>query len=311
MSAGATESPKFLHEIEMGLGAWSWGDRIVWNYGRGYTDVDIEQAFLVTLEAGINFIDTAEVYGQGRSERLVGEFIKKSQKSVIVASKFFPFPWRLRTRDLINALKNSLERLGLERLDLYQIHWPFPPRSVDTWAEALSQAYKLGLTKSVGVSNYDQNQMQSAYTVLAKHNIPLASNQVEYNLLNRKIEKNGLLARCQELGVRVIAYSPIAMGILTGKYTPGNPPPGTRGRKYAGQIKEIQPLLKLMTEIGQDFGGKTPAQIAINWVICKGALPIPGAKNARQAEINVGASGWRLTPEQVKALDELSDKIIK
>jgi aryl-alcohol dehydrogenase-like predicted oxidoreductase len=306
-----SDEVKFLHEMEIGLGAWSWGDRVVWNYGHSHTDEDIKTAFDVTLEAGINFVDTAEVYGQGRSERLLGQLVKSTDKPVLVASKFFPLPWRILPSALERALRSSLERLDLEKVDLYQIHWPFPPRSIETWSEQLAKVYQLGLTRTVGVSNYDKNQMQRTFTVLAKYGIPLASNQVEYNLLNRKIEKNGLLARCQELGIRVIAYSPLAMGLLTGKYTSETPPPGMRSRKYAKLLVDMQPLVKLMTEIGQDLGGKMPAQIALNWVICKGALPIPGAKNARQAEINAGAVGWRLNEDQVTALDEASEKLIR
>jgi aryl-alcohol dehydrogenase-like predicted oxidoreductase len=109
--------------------------------------------------------------------------------------------------------------------------------------------------------------------------------------------------------VRLIAYSPIAMGLLTGKYTRENPAPASRSRKYVRNIDQIAPLMKLMTELGQDLGGKSPAQIALNWIICKGALPIPGAKNARQAEVNAGALGWLLTPDQVRSLDEASDKL--
>jgi aryl-alcohol dehydrogenase-like predicted oxidoreductase len=305
------ESIQFLHDIEIGLGAWAWGDRLVWNYGKGYTDADIEQGLMVSLENGVNFVDTAEVYGSGRSERLLGQFIKKSKVPVLVATKFFPMPWRWRKASVTRALRHSLERLQLERVDLYQIHWPSPIMPVETHVEGLASAHRLGLTRAVGVSNYDKNQMQRAYTALARHDIPLASNQVEYHLLNRTVEKDGLLARCQELGVRLIAYSPLAMGLLTGKYSPENPPPGWRGGKYAGVLKEIQPLIKLMLEIGQDHNSKTAAQVALNWCIYKGTLPIPGAKNVRQAETNAGAAGWRLTVEQVKALDEASDKFTR
>src|SRR5271157_1491634 len=201
----------------------------------------------------------------------------------------------------------SVERLGLERVDLYQIHLHLPPRSVEFWAEDLAEAVKAGLTRAVGVSNYNKNQMQRTYTVLTKYNIPLASNQVEYHLLNRSIEKNGLLGRCNELGVRLIAYSPLAKGLLTGKYTPGNPPPGFRSRGASGTLGRIQPLMQLLKEIGQAQGGKTTGQVALNWIICKGALPIPGAKNAKQAVENFGALGWHLTPDQVTALDEASE----
>jgi aryl-alcohol dehydrogenase-like predicted oxidoreductase len=309
MPEPASEAISFLNKIEMGLGAWAWGDRTFWNYGHGYTDADIEEAFRITLDAGINFVDTAEVYGQGRSERLLGQFIKKVDKQVMVATKFFPYPWRLRKQAVLGALRHSLDRLGLEKVDLYQIHQPFPPLPVETWAAGLAEAVKAGVARSVGVSNYTKNQMQRSYTVLAGHNIPLAANQVEYHLLERTVEKNGLLDRCKELGVRLIAYSPLAMGLLTGKYTPENPPPGIRGRKYAAILKDIQPLIGLLTELGKEHGDKTPGQVALNWVICKGALPIPGAKTGKQAMQNAGAIGWRLTPDQVRALDEASDRI--
>jgi aryl-alcohol dehydrogenase-like predicted oxidoreductase len=301
------DSIKFLHDAEIGLGAWAWGDRIVWNYGKGYSDADIEEGFRVSIENGVTLVDTAEVYGNGRSERLLGQFLKNTQLPVIVATKFFPMPWRWTKNSVVSALKASLERLELERVDLYQIHWPSPLIPIETYAEGLAEIHKQGLVRAVGVSNYNKNQMQRAITVLAKYDIPLASNQVEYHLLNRSIEKNGLLARCQELGIRLIAYSPLAMGLLTGKYSPENPPPGVRGGRYGKKLSQMQPLLKLMTAIGQDIGGKTPAQIAINWLICKGALPIPGAKNTSQAQINAGASGWRLNESQVAALDEASD----
>ncbi|PKN92816.1 MAG: 2,5-didehydrogluconate reductase [Chloroflexi bacterium HGW-Chloroflexi-6] len=305
------ESIQFLHTAELGLGAWAWGDRIVWNYGKGYSDADIEEGFRVSLENGVTLVDTAEVYGNGRSERLLGQFLKNTQTPVIVATKFFPLPWRWTKNSVVRALKASLERLGLEKVDLYQIHWPSPLIPIETYAEGLAEVHKAGLARAVGVSNYDKNQMQRAVTVLAKYKIPLASNQVEYHLLNRSVEKNGLLARCQELGIRLIAYSPLAMGLLTGKYTPENPPPGVRGNRYTNKLREMQPLIKLMTEIGQDFGGKSPAQISLNWLICKGALPIPGAKNTRQAEMNAGAAGWRLSEEQVAALNKASDGFTK
>jgi aryl-alcohol dehydrogenase-like predicted oxidoreductase len=304
------EEIKFLFDIELGLGAWAWGDKVVWNYGRTHTDEDIKNAFDISIESGVTLLDTAEVYGQGRSETLIGGFLQTLDKPVLVATKFMPFPWRVRKSSLIKALRRSLTRLGLPSVDLYQIHWPFPPFPVEHWAEALADAKQLGLTKAVGVSNYSKNQMQRAYTVLAKHGIPLASNQVEYSLLDRRIEKNGLLQRSQELGVRVIAYSPLAKGILTGKYSQENPPPGIRSRQYSTILKDIQPLLKLMTEIGQDLGGKTQSQIALNWTICKGAMPIPGAKNARQAEMNAGAVGWRLSDDQIASLDQASEKFM-
>ena len=309
--AEPSSETRFLHAIEMGLGAWQWGDRVVWQYGHGYGDAEVHQAFLASLDDGIRFVDTAEVYGSGRSERLLGQFLKETDQPVLVATKFFPLPWRFRKNALPRALKASLARLGMESVDLYQIHWPTPFMSIDRMMEGLAECVKGGLTRTVGVSNFSQTQMLAAYSSLARHNIPLASNQVHYSLLNRSVERSGTLARCKELGIRLIAYSPIEKGLLSGKYSAASPPPGARSTNYTGLLPRIGPLLKLMTEIGQDHGGKSNVQIALNWVICKGALPIPGAKNAKQAQANAGALGWRLTDEEVARLDESSNRILE
>ena len=311
MNDTISNETRFLHVVEMGLGAWSWGDRVVWQYGRGYTDEDIRQAFQTSIKEGIRFIDTAEVYGSGRSERLAGQFIKETDQPVLIATKFFPLPWRLTKNSIRAALQRSLERLGVDTVDLYQIHWPTPLLSPEKMMEGMAVCIDKGLTRTVGVSNFGQSAMLRAYSILSREHIPLASNQVKYSLLDRTVEKNGLLARCKELGVRLIAYSPLEMGMLTGKYTPENPPTGTRGTSYGSLLKKIGPLLKLMTTIGQDHSGKSNSQVALNWAIGKGALPIPGAKNAAQAHQNAGALGWKLTDEEVEKLDEASDAVSK
>ncbi len=294
----------------LGIGAWAWGDRMTWGYGKGYGAEDVRAAFETAVAAGTNFFDTAEIYGRGRSERFLGEFIRQSQAQVIVASKFFPYPWRLRADDLLDALRRSLDRLGLERVDLYQIHWPLPPVSIETWMGALADAVKAGLTRAVGVSNYSAEQTRRAYQALAKRGIPLASNQVAYSLLQRQPERNGLAQTCRELGVSIIAYSPIAQGLLTGKYTADNPPPGIRGfRAGHGYLNRIQPLVERLRMIGQAHGDKTPSQVALNWLLCKGVVVIPGAKNARQAQENAGAVGWQLTETEIAELDAQSDRL--
>ena len=291
----------------LGIGTWSWGDRMMWNFGGSHNEDDIRDAFETSLKAGIDFYDTAEIYGRGKSEKYLGKFLKESGAQVIVATKFMPYPWRLTKNALLKSLKNSLKRLDLEQVDLYQVHWPLPPIPVETWADVLADAVQAGLTRAVGVSNYNEDQMRRAYAVLAKRGIPLASNQVEYHLLNRKVELNGLLSACAYLGITLIAYSPLAQGVLTGKYTPENPLPGMRRRKYSTSFLErVQPLLRRMREIGREHDGKTPAQVALNWLICKGTVPIPGAKNARQAQDNAAALGWRLTEGEVNELDEAS-----
>jgi aryl-alcohol dehydrogenase-like predicted oxidoreductase len=295
--------------VQFGTGTWAWGDRLFWDYGRGYNDDDLRAVFDASLKAGVDLFDTAEVYGQGRSETLLGRFIQESGQQVRVATKFMPFPWRLSRRSALKALRNSLKRLGRERVELYQIHRPFPPLKVETWVESLADLAQSGLIGAIGVSNYDRDQTQRSYDTLIRQGIPLASNQFEDHLLNRKIEKNGLLKHCHELGVTVIAYSPLGQGLLTGKFTPENPPKGVRSRYGTKLLVKIQPLLKLMRQIGADHAGKTPGQVALNWVMCKGTFAIPGAKNRRQMEENAGALGWELTSDEIAALDEASDKV--
>jgi len=294
----------------LGIGTWSWGDSMIWGYGKSYTESDVKTAFDASVAAGINFFDTAEMYGLGKSERLLGRFIRESEEQPFVATKFVPLPWRLPKGALITALRKSLARLGLAQVGLYQIHLPFPPRPVDFWVDGLANAALSGLARAVGISNCSADQTRRAAAILGGRGVFLASNQVEYSLLHRDPERNGLLQACADLGVTLIAYSPLAMGMLTGKYTSTNPPAGVRGGRYRGQyLAKIQPLIGILREIGAAHGGKSPSQVALNWVISKGAIPIPGAKNARQAKENAGALGWRLTADEVAALDRASDAI--
>ena len=297
-------------DVEMGIGTWAWGDKLFWGFGQGSGQADLAAVFDSCISMELNFFDTAEVYGQGLSESFLGQFLKRTQKPVKLATKFMPFPWRFWRGSLLQALRASLKRLGREQVDLYQIHQPLPPLSVDTWMDAMSEAYQSGLVGAVGVSNYDRARMLHANDCLAREGIALASNQVEYSLLNRKVEKNGLLKLCQERGITLIAYSPLGMGLLTGKYTLENPMKGMRGRRVGREyMKRLVPLIQLLQQIGQEHDHRSPAQVALNWVICKGALPIPGAKTVIQAEQNAGALRWRLSEEEVAKLDEASDRL--
>lgn len=292
----------------LGIGTWAWGDRFYWGYGREYGEDDVQAAFGLALDRNVNFFDTAEVYGFGRSERLLGQALRASGKPAVVATKFMPLPWRLRRASLHRALRGSLRRLGVQQVDVYQIHWPFPPVPIERWMQALADAVEEGLVRAVGVSNYNVDQLRRAHEALAKRGVPLASNQVEYSLLQRGPERSGLLAACRDLGVTLIAYSPLGQGLLTGKYTADHPPPGAR-RRRARRLGRIEPLIGLLRNIGEAHGGKTPAQVALNWTICNGSVPIPGAKNARQAEENAGALGWRLADDELAALDAASEAL--
>lgn len=293
----------------IGVGAWAWGDKNYWRYGEDFGEQDVREAFTTSLEKGVNWIDTAEIYGFGNSEKLIGQFMRESGQNPLIASKFFPYPWRWGKWNMQRAIKSSLERLQISAIDLYQIHGPLPPISIKTWMNGLADAHSIGQVRAVGVSNYNLNQMKRAYQALQERGVPLASNQVEYSLLNRNPEKNGVLELCRELNVTLIAYSPLAQGLLTGKYNQTTPMTGIRARTYNQQrVEKAQPLIQLLKEIGLAHGDKTPAQVALNWLLCKGTVPIPGAKNAKQASENADAAGWRLTNDEVELLDKESAK---
>jgi aryl-alcohol dehydrogenase-like predicted oxidoreductase len=297
---------------DLGLGTWAWGDRTTWGmngYDPSYDFASIQAAYTTSVRAGVTLLDTAEMYGAGESERIIGRLLREDpahRDRVVVATKFMPFPWRTPFAGaLMTALRASLARLGLPWVHLYQIHGAISLRSARTEAAALAQAFRAGLVRAVGVSNYSGRELHAMHAALAAHGIPLATNQVEYSLLRTMPERDGLLDACRELGVTLLAYSPLGMGRLTGKYSAANPPPGKRAFS-AFPMEEVDPVIAELRRLGGAHGGRTPSQVALNWLICKGAVPIPGAKNAEQAEQNAGALGWRLASDEIAALDRVA-----
>ncbi|RDI95282.1 aldo/keto reductase [Meiothermus sp. QL-1] len=287
----------------LGLGTWQWGDRLIWGFGRGYREDDTEAAYRAALEAGVRLFDTAEVYGFGLSERLLGRYYHACSPRPLVVSKMFPYPWRFSRRALLAALRQSLLRLRMERVDLYLLHWPWKPVPLEGWAESLAEAYELGLARAVGVSNCNLAQLERVARVLARHRVPLAVNQVEYHLLERGPERSGLLEAMRAEGIVLMAYSPLAMGWLTGRYSLENPPPGRyRAQRYMRHKDRIPALLEALDQVARKHGA-TPAQVALRWCIERGTLPIPGAKNAQQARVNAGALRLRLDREDLARLE--------
>jgi aryl-alcohol dehydrogenase-like predicted oxidoreductase len=270
------------------------------------------QAYQACLAAGLNFFDTAEVYGSGMSERLLGECQRANGRPILIATKFAPYPRRFSARALLTALDQSLERLGVQSVDLYQIHFPYSLLSIHALMDAMAEAVRSGKVRAVGVSNYSAEQMRKAHARLARHHIPLASNQVHYSLLHRAPEANGVLAACRDLDVALIAYSPLEQGMLTGKFRPQNgqyPPVAGARRFFSGfrksQRQKMEPLLQTLAQIAQ-VHDKTSAQVALNWLLAKDEhiIPIPGAKNVRQATENAGALSWRLTDAEQDQIEQ-------
>eukprot|EP01119_Soliformovum_irregulare_P020897 TRINITY_DN6838_c0_g2_i1.p1 TRINITY_DN6838_c0_g2~~TRINITY_DN6838_c0_g2_i1.p1 ORF type:complete len:327 (-),score=88.96 TRINITY_DN6838_c0_g2_i1:8-988(-) len=291
-------------------GTWSWGDAKTWGYNgydKSFNDQTMEESFVEAARGGITLWDTAEVYGWGKSEEFLGQFHKKHPDlPIFIATKFIPLPYNLTQGSLIRSVNASLKRLQVDKIDLYQIHGPqYSIRSVETWAHALAQAVKLGTIREVGVSNYSEDEMVRTAKVLEEYGIKLVSNQVEFSLLRNNPERHGLLKKCQEMNIKVLAYSPLAMGRLSGKYSSTNPPNGDRKFGNHVSLDHLDKLVALLKEIGAKYE-KSCSEVAINWVICKGAIPLVGLKNGDQAKQNLGAFGWRLRDEDVQALDQMS-----
>ena len=293
----------------LGVGTWAWGDKSTWGmdgYDSDLTRDTIRDAWEASLDAGVTFFDTAEVYGGGESERIIGSLLAADPgraARAVIATKFMPCPWKIDVRrSLLAALRASLGRLGLPAVDLYQIHGPISLRSHAALADALAAAHEEGLVRAVGVSNYSVKETRTMAQALGRHGLRLATNQIEFSLLRRSPETGGLLAACADLGVVPLAYSPIGQGRLTGKYSVAHPPPGKRNFSDH-PMAVVDGIVGELRRIGEAHDGRTPSQVALNWIIAKGAVPIPGAKNRGQAEENAGALGWHLDGDEVARLD--------
>jgi aryl-alcohol dehydrogenase-like predicted oxidoreductase len=297
----------------MGVGAMVWGDPkglarlhpAQTAYGGSQGVEEEKRAVELSIEAGVNLFDTAAMYSMGAAEHRLGELTRG--RDVIIATKY-PSGFSFKVEDFPKELALTLSRLGRDWIDLYQHHYPNARLSISRLMDFVADAVDKGKIKAVGVSNYSVEQMREAHAALAKRGIPLASNQVEYSLLKRTPETNGVLDACRELGITLIAYSPLAGGLLTGKYTSQNRPGGIFRRilpQYNRQVLEkIQPVIELLKSIGDKYS-KTPSQVALRWLIENPlVLPIPGAKNGNQAMSNAEALKFSLTSEEVDAISQ-------
>ncbi len=301
-----------LQVPRLGIGTMTWGDasglarfhpaKTAYGGAEGYEEE--KRALEASIMAGVTLFDTAAMYSGGASERRLGELTR--DKDVFIATKF-PGSFFFRPDNLPQELEASLKRLGRNSIDLYQHHFPTRSTAIPRLMELMADAVDAGKIKAIGVSNYSAEQMRMAHAALARRGLPLASNQVEYSLLHRQPETNGVLEACRELGITLIAYSPLAMGALTGKYSATTKASGMRRflpnfNKKA--MDAAQPVIALLREIGSRYG-KTPSQVALRWLIEKPlVLPIPGAKNGQQAASNAAALTFRLTPEEIEALNQ-------
>jgi aryl-alcohol dehydrogenase-like predicted oxidoreductase len=306
MRLGSTD----LRVPRLGLGVMVWGDMSAaprWSparsaYGPTSTLQEQREALEASIAAGVTLLDTAAMYGKGASERRVGELTEG--RDVLVATKF-PAGYFARAGSLPETLESSRARLRRDVIDLYQVHFPTRWMSGPTLMNLMADAVEAGKVRAVGVSNYSARQMREAHAALGRRGLPLASNQVQYSLLHRNPERNGVLQACRELGVTLIAYMPLASGALTGKYSAAHRPAGWRRYMPYFRGKGLATLERVNVVLG-DLSGhhdRTPSQIALRWLIQQpGVLPIPGAKDGRQAAQNAGALSFELTQAEMETL---------
>ncbi|KAK8024641.1 hypothetical protein PG993_012707 [Apiospora rasikravindrae] len=306
----ARESAGTIPLPNLCIGTWAWGDSGTWNNATAAARENLDGAWSEMRKQNLNFLDTAEVYGRGESERIIGQLRQKSKDEqdfadrLIIATKFLPIPWPptrlMMGKGIPDACRESLKRLGVEQVDLYQIHGPVHVfNSIDAVAGA------------VGVSNYSRDEMIQMDEALKKRGMRLASNQVEFSLL-RTLPSTAtaatggvsLLEECKKRGVVMMAYSPLGMGRLSGKYSAENPPPS--GRRFSNYpMTQLSPLLEVLHRVAAAHNVKCSA-VALKWVIQKGAIPLGGVKSAAQVEENARAAGdeWTLTDAEMAELEE-------
>jgi len=353
----ATADTTMIGNLEVpavGVGTISWSsDKIL-----ELENLELQSLVNKACASNAAFFDTAERYGShyktalglgwGETEQMIAKFLDEvpassSTMTPVVATKFTPTPWRTSVESVVKACEDSCRRLGVEQLDLLQLHMPdiVQPLRIfgkaqnknEIYWEGMAECYRRGLVKNVGVSNYGPSLLRKCQDKLAEYDVPLASNQIAYSLLGRHNGAQETVDYCNENGIKVLAYYPFAMGLLTGKYNSVSGKniaedtittlttskktalEGNDLKKYASGgagsvIPEggIAPLLAVMEGIAEQHD-KTVAQVALNYIICKGAIPIPGARSSAQLQDNIGAMGWRLTDDEVTLLEMTADDL--
>jgi pyridoxine 4-dehydrogenase len=285
-------------------------------------DGALQEVFTLCVESGVTLFDTGDSYGTGKlngqSEKLLGRFAREyggsNAENLCIATKLAAYPWRLSRNSMVAAARASAERLG-RSIDLVQLHWStanYAPWQENRLIDGLGDLVERGLVKGVGLSNFGPKRLKIAYKRLGDRGISITSLQVQYSLLSTyPVTELGLKDMCDRLGIQLIAYSPLCLGLLTGKYRKTTKlPKGARGWLFRSLIPASEPLIRTMEEIST-ARNKTLSQIALNWCVAKGTIPIPGAKNITQARENLGALGWSLDAGEVAELDSVAARLDK
>jgi len=286
----------------VGFGAWQAGGR---GWGSDFTDNDVIKAMKYGFENGVNYIDTAEIYGSGHSEEVISKALEGYRREdIVIATKVAPPHFR--KEDIIKSCDQSLRRLNTSYIDLYQLHWPDSSVPVSETIAAMEKLVDSGKVRYIGVCNYPLTELQDVLGSLSKHD--LISNQMRYNLIQREVESD-LVPFMRKNSISMIAWSPIAKGLLSGKYSPANLPKDEirqRDRLFSREnVEKLVPLIDKIREIANSRS-KTPAQVALNYLISQESFVIPGIKSTEQLIENMGAADWRLTESEISELQNAS-----
>lgn len=299
-----TELPKIA------LGAWSWGagaaggDQV---FGNHLSEKDLQPVFEKAMECGLTLWDTAAVYGEGSSERILGNFVKSTDReSIILSTKFTPQIASDSETAMQDMLDGSKERLHTDRIDIYWIH---NPMNVEKWTPYLIPLAKSRQIKFIGVSNHSLAEIKRVNEILAAEGLKVSAVQNHFSLLHRSSERAGILDYCKENGIIFYAYMVLEQGALTGKYNKEHPfPAGTgRGDSYNPHLAEIETLVTELKKIGEKYSA-SPAQIAAAWAIAKGTLPIIGVTKVKQVEEAAASARITLTAEEIDRLEKLGEE---
>jgi len=299
----------------IGLGAWQFsegkgGARGSW---KSLTPEDTDEIVETALDGGINWFDTAELYGFGRSERGLSRALQKAGKEngdVVMATKWNPI---LRTaRSITNTIEKRIDFLKPFSIDLHQVHFPASFSSIESEMQAMAGLIEAKKIQSAGVSNFSAKQMRRAHKALVSRGFVLASNQVKYSILDRRIESNGTLGAAQELGITIIAYSPLEMGLLSGKFH--KDPSLLQSRPIARRVRlrriieKSRPVIAALEEIAAAHEVSV-SQVALNWLVNfhgEVVVTIPGATKVHHARESAGAMSFTLSRHEMDRIDELS-----
>jgi aryl-alcohol dehydrogenase-like predicted oxidoreductase len=302
----------------IGLGCWQfsegWG--LVGGFWEALRPEVVEQIVSTSLAGGVNWFDTAEAYGKGRSEQALSRALQslgKHNGEVVIATKWWPFPHT--ARSITGTIDDRLRFLAPYGIDLHQIHQPYALASVPAQMNAMADLVDAKKIRSIGVSNFSAAKMKAAHAVLARRGLGLAANQVKYSLLDRRIESNGVMAAAKETGATIIAYSPLAQGLLSGKFhdDPSLIQKRVGPRRFMPAFRPAglarsRPVIDELHHIASAYG-VTPSQVALRWLLQfhgDTVVAIPGATKARHAQENTGTLQFSLTARELERLDELS-----